>query len=148
MKPGAPTSEEWIVMRGHVQTGYNLVSRIPLLHQVAELVFSHHERFDATGYPRKLRAEQISLCARIFAVADAFDAMTMPRRYQATRTISQAIREIRRLTGQQFDAEVVNAFLSVPVQILQTIHPGSNAEPGAVLQIENDSPDRLAVAAG
>jgi HD-GYP domain-containing protein (c-di-GMP phosphodiesterase class II) len=74
--------------------------------------------------------------------------MTMPRGYQATRTISQAIREIRRLTGQQFDPEVVNAFLSVPVQVLQTIHPGSNAEAGGVLQIENDSPDRLAVAAG
>jgi putative nucleotidyltransferase with HDIG domain len=148
MKPGPLTSEEWIVMRGHVETGYNLVSRIPLLHEVAELVFSHHERFDGSGYPRKLRGAQIPLCARVFAVADAFDAMTMPRPYQATRRISQAIREIRRLTGQQFDPEIVNAFLSVPVQVLQKIHPGSNAEVGGVRQIENDSRDCLGVAAG
>src|SRR5260221_803033 len=107
LKPGALTSDEWIVMRGHVETGHELVSRIPLLQEVADLVLTHHERFDGTGYPRKLRGEQISQCARIFAVADAFDAITTPRPYQATRPISQAVPEIRLQTGRQFDPPVV-----------------------------------------
>ena len=91
-KPGKLTSEEWNTMRGHVQIGYDLVSRIPFLRDAVVLVLSHHERYDGTGYPRGLQGEQIPLSARIFAVADAFDAMTSPRSYQATRLVSQAIR--------------------------------------------------------
>jgi HD-GYP domain-containing protein (c-di-GMP phosphodiesterase class II) len=79
-------------MRGHVQIGYDLVSRIPFLRDAVVLVLSHHERYHGTGYPRGLQGEQIPLSARIFAVADAFDAMTSPRSYQATRLVSQAIR--------------------------------------------------------
>ena len=91
-KPGKLTPEEWNTMRGHVQIGYELVSRIPFLRDAVVLVLSHHERYDGTGYPRGLQGEQIPLSARIFAVADAFDAMTSPRSYQATRLVSQAIR--------------------------------------------------------
>ena len=125
LKPGALTSDEWIVMRGHVETGHELVSRIPLLQEVAELVLTHHERFDGTGYPRKLRGDQIPQCARIFAVADAFDAMTSPRPYQATRSISQAIAEIRVQAGRQFDPQVVAAFLDVPREVLGRIQAES-----------------------
>jgi len=66
-------------MRSPVQIGYDLVSRIPFLRDAADLVLSHHERYDGTGYPRGPQGEQIPLSARIFAVADAFDAMTSPR---------------------------------------------------------------------
>ena len=128
LKSGPLTSEECVVMRGHVETGYELVSRIPLLREVAELVRAHHERFDGTGYPQKLRGEQIPFCARIFAVADAFDAMTTQRPYQIARRISEAIAEIRRQAGRQFDPQVVDAFLGVPAEILERIRTESKDE--------------------
>jgi cyclic di-GMP phosphodiesterase len=143
LKPGTLTSDEWIVMRGHGYIGYDLVSRIPLLQEVAELVLAHHERFDGPGYPRKLRGEQIPLCARIFAVADAFDAMTTPRIYQATRTIWQAIGEIRLHAGEQFDPQVVDAFLAVPVEVLERIHSGAEEHCSGALaakKMESESP--------
>ena len=121
-KPGKLTPEEWNTMRGHVQIGYDLVSRIPFLRDAADLVLSHHERYDGTGYPRGLQGEQIPLSARIFAVADAFDAMTSPRPYQATRRVSQAIEEIALKTGQQFDPQVVQTFLGIPTEVLKEIH--------------------------
>ncbi len=121
-KPGKLTSEEWNTMRGHVQIGYDLVSRIPFLRDAAVLVLSHHERYDGTGYPRGLQGEQIPLSARIFAVADAFDAMTSPRPYQATRLVSQAIEEIALKTGRQFDPQVVQTFLGIPTEVLKEIH--------------------------
>ena len=122
LKPGKLTPEEWIIMQGHVQIGYDLVKRIPFLQDAAELILSHHERYDGDGYPRRLRGEQIPLSARIFAVADTFDAMTTPRPYQATRLFSQAIEEIVRQAGRQFDPKVVEAFLEVPREILEEIH--------------------------
>jgi len=105
-----------------MQIGYDLVSRIPFLRDAADLVLSHHERYDGTGYPRGLQGEQIPLSARIFAVADAFDAMTSPRPYQATRRVSQAIEEIVLKTGRQFDPQVVQTFLGIPTEVLKEIH--------------------------
>ncbi len=121
-KRGKLTPEERNTMRGHVQIGYDLVSRIPFLRDAADLVLSHHERYDGTGYPRGLQGEQIPLSARIFAVADAFDAMTSPRPYQATRRVSQAIEEIALKTGRQFDPQVVQTFLGIPTEALKEIH--------------------------
>jgi len=109
-------------MRGHVQIGYDLVSRIPFLRDAAVLVLSHHERYDGTGYPRGLQGEQIPLSARIFAVADAFDAMTSPRPHHATRLVSQAIEEIALKTGRQFDPQVVQTFLGIPTEVVKEIH--------------------------
>jgi putative nucleotidyltransferase with HDIG domain len=143
LKPGPLTSEEWVVMRRHVETGYELVRRIPLLDEVAELVLTHHERFDGAGYPRNLRGEEIPLCARIFAVADAFDAMTTERPYQTPRPISQAIAEIRLEAGRQFDNQVVHAFLDVPAEVLKRIQAESKEEQlGQLSQrcTENPSP--------
>ena len=122
-------------MRGHVQIGYDLVSRIPFLRDAAVLVLSHHERYDGTGYPRGLQGEQIPLSARIFAVADAFDAMTSPRPHHATRLVSQAIEEIALKTGRQFDPQVVQTFLGIPTEIVKEIHreqkEGTYGRPGA-----------------
>jgi response regulator RpfG family c-di-GMP phosphodiesterase len=121
-KPGKLTPEEWNTMRGHVQIGYDMVSRIPFLRDAADLVLSHHERYDGTGYPRGLQGEQIPLSAKIFAVADAFDAMTSPRPYQATRRVSQAIEEIALKSGRQFDPQVVQTFLGIPQEVLKEIY--------------------------
>src|SRR6266478_1078888 len=121
-KPGKITPEEWNIMRTHVQIGYDLVSRIPFLQDAADLVLNHHERYDGTGYPRRLQRGQIPLRARIFAVADAFDAMTSPRPYQTTRLISQAIEEVAFQAGRQFDPQVLEVFLAIPTEVLKEIH--------------------------
>ena len=113
-KPGPLTPEEREVMRTHCEIGYNMVTRIPFLRQAAEIVLSHQEYFDGTGYPRGLRGEQIPLGARIFAVADALDAMISDRPYRRALSMTHAREEIRRCSGTQFDPIVVQVFLAMP----------------------------------
>jgi putative nucleotidyltransferase with HDIG domain len=113
LKPGPLTEDEWIVMRQHVQIGFDLLKMIPFLAAAAEIVLSHHERFDGAGYPRKLRGAQIPLSARVFSVADAFDAITSNRRYRSALSFEEAREIIRHLAGSQFDRNVVEAFLAV-----------------------------------
>jgi putative nucleotidyltransferase with HDIG domain len=122
LKTGRLDPEEWNVMRRHVEIGYNLLRRIPFLEDAAELVLCHHERYDGSGYPRELRGEQIPLNARIFALADALDAMTTPRPYQPTRPILQAIDELSAQAGRHFDPQVIQAFLGISAETLQAIH--------------------------
>jgi putative nucleotidyltransferase with HDIG domain len=113
-KPGPLTPEEREVMRKHCEIGYNMVTRIPFLREAAEIVLSHQEYFDGTGYPRSLKGEQIPLGARIFAVADALDAMISDRPYRKALSITHARGEIERCSGTQFDPEVVKVFLAMP----------------------------------
>ncbi len=113
-KPGPLTDDEKQVMRRHCEIGYNMVTRIPFLRDAAEIVLSHQEFFDGTGYPRGLRGEEIPLGARIFAVADALDAMISDRPYRRALPLSHARNEIRRCSGTQFDPDVVEVFLSLP----------------------------------
>ncbi|HEV2176936.1 MAG TPA: HD domain-containing phosphohydrolase [Terriglobia bacterium] len=121
LKPGALTPDEAAVMRRHAQTGYDLVCRIAFLAPAAEIVLSHQERYDGRGYPRGLRGEAIPLGSRIFAVADALDAMTSDRPYRRARPFAEAREEIRRESGRQFDPEVVRVFLSISEPIWQAI---------------------------
>jgi putative nucleotidyltransferase with HDIG domain len=113
-KPGPLTPEEREIMRTHCEIGHNMVTRIPFLREAAEIVLSHQEYFDGTGYPHGLRGEQIPLGARIFAVADALDAMISDRPYRKALTISYARQEIQRCAGTQFDPKVVEVFLAMP----------------------------------
>jgi putative nucleotidyltransferase with HDIG domain len=113
-KPGPLTPEEREVMRKHCEIGYNMVTRIPFLREAAEIVLSHQEYFDGTGYPRHLKGEQIPLGARIFAVADALDAMISDRPYRKALSITHARDEIQRCSGTQFDPDVVKVFLAMP----------------------------------
>lgn len=115
-KPGPLTAEEWRVMRQHAQIGYAVLRNIPFLGPAAEIVLAHQERYDGKGYPRGLRGDEIPLGARIFAVADAFDAMISERPYRESRSIEAACQEIRRNSGTQFDPKVVEVFLSLPVE--------------------------------
>ncbi len=112
-KPGRLTPEEQAVMREHCLLGYQMLRKIPFLHEPAEIVYSHQEHFDGSGYPRGLRGEQIHLGARVFAVADAFDAITSDRPYRAAQSIPSARREIEKNSGTQFDPNVVGIFLSI-----------------------------------
>jgi putative nucleotidyltransferase with HDIG domain len=113
-KPGPLNDEERTIMRTHCEVGYNMLIRIPFLREAAEIVLAHQEFFDGTGYPRGLKAEAIPLGARIFAVADALDAMISDRPYRSALPIEHARDEIKRCSGTQFDPEVVKVFLGLP----------------------------------
>ena len=113
LKPGKLTPDEWIEMRKHPDIGFQMIQAIPFLDTPAEIVRSHQERFDGGGYPRNLRKEEIHVGARIFAVADTLDAMTSDRPYRRGTSFANAIAEIDRCKGTQFDPEVVRAFLSI-----------------------------------
>jgi HD-GYP domain-containing protein (c-di-GMP phosphodiesterase class II) len=104
------------VMKQHCDRGYEMVSKIPFLREAAEIVHAHQECFDGSGYPRGLRGEEIPLGARIFAIADALDAMTSDRPYRRGTSFAAASKEIVRCSGRQFDPQIVEVFLSLPHQ--------------------------------
>lgn len=120
-KKGKLTAQEWEVMRTHAWIGYNLLSRISLLAPVGHVLLSHHERYDGTGYPQGLKGDAIPLGARIFAVADTLDAMTSDRPYRAALPFSEALAEVARQSGRQFDPAVVRAFLAIPQETLRGV---------------------------
>jgi response regulator RpfG family c-di-GMP phosphodiesterase len=121
LKPGPLTDEEWVLMRQHAQLGFDLLKAIPFLEESSEIVLSHHERFDGSGYPRGLRGKQIPLGARVFSVADAFDAITSNRPYRPASTLEAARSLIGRAVDSQFDPQVVNIFLKAPLEQWQSI---------------------------
>jgi hypothetical protein len=120
-KKGKLSPEEWNVMRTHAWIGFNLINRISLLEPAADMLLTHHERFDGTGYPRGLQGDQIPLGSRIFAVADTLDAMTSDRPYRKALSFATAREEILREAGRQFDPQVVEAFLSIPEEVLRDV---------------------------
>ena len=116
-KPGPLTTEEMEIMKEHCYRGYQMLRKIPFLAEASEIVYSHQEFFDGTGYPRKLKAEQIPLGSRIFAIADTLDAIMSDRPYRAAQPFSAAREEIIKWSGRQFDPEVVKIFLTIPEAI-------------------------------
>ncbi|MCK6545410.1 HD domain-containing protein, partial [Myxococcota bacterium] len=113
LKPGKLTPDEWIEMRRHPEIGARILSGIPFLGPAAEIVLSHQERWDGAGYPRGLAKDEIPIGARIFAVADALDAITSDRPYRRGRPYSYACEEIAKHSGSQFDPDVVRHFLTI-----------------------------------
>ena len=109
-KPGPLDPLEWEFIRRHTLIGERIIAAAPALGPVAALVRSSHERWDGAGYPDKLTEQQIPVGSRIVAVADAFDAMTAERPYNAAMTPELALSELRRCAGTQFDPVVVDAF--------------------------------------
>jgi ribonuclease P protein subunit RPR2 len=130
-KAGPLSGEEWALMRGHPVIGAQIVAPIRFLGDAAQVIRHHHERFDGTGYPDGLAGRAIPLPARIFAVADSFDAMISDRPYRRACRIEVAIEEIEDGAGTQFDPEVVDAFVSL-------------VEEKSLTATEGDDPDRLA----
>jgi response regulator RpfG family c-di-GMP phosphodiesterase len=127
-KPGPLTPDEWKIMQRHPDIGRRLIEKIPFLHDAVPIVYHHHERWDGTGYPLGLRGEGIPLGARIFAVADTFDAMTFDRPYSKAVSFQTARQEIRRCAGTHFDPAVVTTFLTIPVHLLVEIHGDTGDE--------------------
>jgi putative nucleotidyltransferase with HDIG domain len=112
-KPSSLNEDEWEAMRTHPRTGHDILQAVDFLRPAADIVLAHHERWDGGGYPRGLAGEDIPLGARIFMVADAFDAMTSDRVYRAAMPAEEALAELLRHSGTQFDPASVKAFLSV-----------------------------------
>ena len=121
LKPGPLTDSEWEIMRRHARIGYDLVKSISFLAGAAEIVLTHHERFDGSGYPQKMKGDEIPFGARIFAVADTLDAMTSDRPYRAALPLQAARDVIERGSGTLFDPLVAAAFLRVPGETWETI---------------------------
>jgi putative nucleotidyltransferase with HDIG domain len=130
-KPGPLEEDEWEEIQKHPEIGYQIVRDIPFLQRAGEIILHHHERFDGGGYPRGLMGEEIPLGARIFAVVDAYDAMTSDRSYRRAGSHASAVREIKRNSGTQFDSRAVDAFLEANRKglIRDRASPKNNREP-------------------
>jgi HD-GYP domain-containing protein (c-di-GMP phosphodiesterase class II) len=113
LKPGALDEQERQIMQRHVELGYDLVKGIPFLADAAEVILAHHERRNGSGYPRGLRGEEVPMCARIFAVADSFDAMTSDRPYRLALPLEAAQNAMYAGRGELFYPEIVDAFFAV-----------------------------------
>ena len=110
-KPAKLNEEEMEIIRSHPRKGYEIAKIIPFLEEASEIIYQHHERFDGTGYPRKLKGEEICIGARIFSVVDTFEAMRSSLRvYKEAVPLAEVVREINRCSGSQFDPLVVKAF--------------------------------------
>jgi HD-GYP domain-containing protein (c-di-GMP phosphodiesterase class II) len=111
-KAGPLTDDEWQKIQRHPEVGQEMVRDAPFLREAGQIILGHHERHDGGGYPRGLRGEEIPVAARVFAVADTYDAMISDRPYRKAVAHATVVREIERSAGTQFDAEVVEAFLA------------------------------------
>lgn len=120
-KPGALNSDETAIMREHCYRGYQILKKIPFLAEASDIVYSHQEKYDGTGYPRGLKGDQIPLGARIFAIADTLDAITSDRPYRPAQSVAAARKEIEVWSARQFDPEVVRHFLSMPNDIWEDL---------------------------
>jgi HD-GYP domain-containing protein (c-di-GMP phosphodiesterase class II) len=113
LKAGPLTEEEWVSMRNHPLLAYNLLAPIPYLQKALDIPYCHHEKWDGSGYPRGMKGEQIPLPARIFAVADVWDALISDRPYRKAWTKPKALNYIREQAGKHFDPQVVKEFLKL-----------------------------------
>ncbi|MFZ1007301.1 MAG: HD domain-containing phosphohydrolase [Candidatus Sulfotelmatobacter sp.] len=128
LKPGKLDDKEREIMREHCFHGYQMLKKIPFLAEACEIVYSHQEHYDGSGYPRGLRGNEIPLGARIFSVADTLDAIISNRPYRPARTLEEARKEIKAWTGRQFDPEVVDVFLKMPDDIFEELRRQINAQ--------------------
>lgn len=112
-KPGFLTEKEYEIMKGHVVQSINIIKHIPNLIDTVPIVISHHERYDGKGYPRGIKGEAIPVLGRVICIADSFDAMTTDRPYRKGLSLEQAIYELKKSAGTQFDPELVDIFIEL-----------------------------------
>ncbi len=127
-KPGALTPDEVTIMREHCYRGYQMLKKIPFLAEASEIVYSHQERWDGTGYPRGLKGEEIPLGARMFSIADTLDAITSDRPYRPAQSLTAAREEIERWAGRQFDPNIVKVFMDMPPNIWDDLRKEINSQ--------------------
>jgi HD-GYP domain-containing protein (c-di-GMP phosphodiesterase class II) len=154
LKPGPLTADEMEIVCRHTIIGGFLLSgtELPLLRLARDIALYHHERYDGTGYPRGLALDDIPLAARIVAVADVFDALTSVRSYKRAWTVREALTEIIRCSGTQFDPRVVGALVATIMRRDSRVPPAER-EDNPVLSLvdrqrEREAQLQAAVAAG
>ena len=117
LKPGTLNEREWEIMRRHPEYAHQLISSIAYLRPAVDIPYCHHEKWDGSGYPRGLHEDEIPLAARIFAIADVWDALTSDRPYRKAWTREQAHKYIREQAGKHFDPKVVEQFLELSLGV-------------------------------
>ncbi|NVK18383.1 MAG: response regulator [Methylocystaceae bacterium] len=119
--PRKLTPDEWEIMKQHSQIGAEILSHSenPVFKLAAEIALNHHERWDGTGYPKEIKGEDIPLSARLVAIADVFDALTMKRPYKTPWSVEDALAEIQASSGSHFDPELVITFCAMKDQLLE-----------------------------
>jgi putative nucleotidyltransferase with HDIG domain len=127
-KPGKLDDNERAIMKEHSYHGYQMLKKIPFLTEACDIVYSHQEHYDGTGYPRGLKGAQIPIGARIFSVADTLDAIISDRPYRPARSLAEARKEIQAWSGRQFDPEVIQVFLKMPDEIFEDLRREINAQ--------------------
>jgi HD-GYP domain-containing protein (c-di-GMP phosphodiesterase class II) len=120
-KNGPLNGDEWTFMRLHPEIGIRILKGIPFLRDASEIVYSHHERWDGRGYPHGLKGDEIPLGAKVFSVADSFDAMTSDRPYRSAMPIEDALEELEASSGSQLWPTAVETFLSLPVEEIEEV---------------------------
>ncbi|MBE3089361.1 MAG: HD-GYP domain-containing protein, partial [Actinobacteria bacterium] len=113
MKPGKLTEKEWDIVKRHPEVGYNISGSSPLLEPIADAVLTHHEWWNGSGYPQGLKGENIPLISRIISIIDAYDVMTHDRSYKKAISKKEALEELKRCAGTQFDSKLVKIFIQV-----------------------------------
>lgn len=112
-KEGPLTDEKWRIMRRHPEIGYRIALSAANLSPVADLILKHHERWDGSGYPLRLKGEESPVECRIVAIVDAYDAMISRRLYRKVMSSKKALEELKRCAGSQFDPKLASLFLTV-----------------------------------
>jgi putative nucleotidyltransferase with HDIG domain len=127
-KPGALNADEVAIMREHCYRGYQMLKKIPFLAEASEIVYSHQEKWDGSGYPRGLKGEEIPLGSRMFSIADTLDAITSDRPYRPAQSLMAAREEIERWAGRQFDPHIVKVFMDMPSNIWDDLRKEINSQ--------------------
>ena len=107
------TPNEWEIMKQHSVNGVEIIKSVESLKEIAPLILHHHERYDGNGYPDNLKGKDIPYLVRMLTVVDCFDAMTSSRPYNTRKTYEQAIEELKKCSGTQFDKEITDSFIEV-----------------------------------
>ena len=113
LKPEPLTDEEWMIMRKHTHYAYDMLKPIAFLGSALDIPYCHHEKWDGTGYPRRLKGDEIPLTARLFAIVDVWDALTSDRPYRPAWSEKEALTYIQEQSGKHFDPQVVEPFLKM-----------------------------------
>lgn len=122
-KPGKLTDEEWNYIKTHVHKGYQIAKSSKGLNEISDMILHHHERWDGKGYPDGLKQEEIPLLSRIISVVDAFDAMVSNRSYRAAKSVDEAVAELERCSGTQFDPMLVKEFVPICRNMVGNVIP-------------------------
>lgn len=117
LKPGRLTEEEFHIIKSHASVGYDVIVQIPMFKKFANIILSHHERYDGSGYPNGLKGTEIPLLASVLSIADSFDAMTSTRIYNKTKTVKEALEELYKGRGVLYDPKVV----SIAIEVLKDV---------------------------